>query len=142
MKNKMVKVAFCLLYLFAGYHSWSKVMQYYLSDRQGIVGDMHSYFIAPLIAAFFWLLIYLFSTYFFRRFSLASFAKYLFFNIIFLAANYLILTGVAKISSYYYNTALNQVQLVHVNNQFLFLVYIIPAILTLLIFAGVRKKWQ
>lgn len=50
---------FGALYLITGYFSLQEVLQYANGGHSGVITDMRSYLVAPLLCALLWLLVYL-----------------------------------------------------------------------------------
>ena len=132
---------FGALFVITGYVSLQEVLQYANSGHSGVITEMRSYLIAPLLCALLWLLVYLVAWWGFRKIAFLSVAKETAFQTLFFLANILCLAGFTVVSFSGQKAALHDVQLMHVDVTDFAWVYLPAAAITLVVFALIRRKW-
>gem|GEM_PF-673171 len=132
---------FGALYLITGYVSLQEVLQYANSGHSGVITDMRSYLVSPLLCALLWLLVYLVAWWGFRKIAFLSAAKETAFQALFFLANIFCLAGLTVLSVSGRKAALNDVQLIHLDVTDFAWVYLLAAAITLVVFALIRRKW-
>ncbi len=142
MKYKYIPFSFGIFYLILGYFSWTAVMQNYVSGHKGIIADMHTYFVAPLFTAFFSFLFYVLTWKIFRKITIFNNSQEVIFQSLYLLANAMIFSVITRLVIFKYRDELSNVQLLNMDSHFFITVYLISAIVSLLLFVGIRRKWR
>ncbi|MEI2267407.1 hypothetical protein [Erwinia sp. CGal63] len=140
MRRVGITFVFSLLFLLAGYFSWHKVTQFYLGDAMGNITNMRMYLIAPLLCAVLWLMIFLIAKKIFNQITLLPVGKESGFCLSFLAGNLAFLFLISKLAYFMRSDELKSVQLDTINILPLALIYLASALLSVTLFAILRRK--
>ncbi|WP_233501032.1 hypothetical protein [Pantoea sp. ARC270] len=137
----LLQFFFGALYLITGYVSFQAVLHYASCGHSGVITEMRSYLVAPLLCALFWLLFYLVAWWSFRKIALLSVAKETAFQLLFFLANNVCLAGLTLFSVPGRKAALNTVQLMKIDVTDFAWIYLASAAITLVVFALIRRRW-